>query len=79
MATVAAKDNLPANVFCAWCQRELAVHGEGLSFTLCADCLPLVKAEFDARIIAAREKGRRKRPQPHRPTPSPDVAGEGEM
>jgi len=75
---VAAKDNLPANVFCAWCQRELAAQGEGLSFTLCADCLPLVKAEFEARIIAAREKGRRRSPRPQPPAPSPDFAGEGE-
>lgn len=58
---MAAKDNLPANVFCAWCQRELAAHGEGLSFTLCKDCLPLVKAQFDERIMTTRTSSRRKR------------------
>lgn len=55
---LAAKGSIPANVFCAWCQRELAAQGEGLAFSLCSVCVPLVKAEFDARMKANREAGR---------------------
>jgi hypothetical protein len=55
---LAAKGSIPANVFCAWCQRELATQGEGLAFSLCSVCGPLVKAEFDARMKVSRGAAR---------------------
>ena len=54
-ANLVAKGSIPANVFCAWCQKELASQGEDLAFSLCSVCAPLVKIEFDARMKAARE------------------------
>ncbi|MCC6386959.1 MAG: hypothetical protein IT302_06220 [Dehalococcoidia bacterium] len=43
-----------ANLFCAWCGRELGWRGGIVAYTLCADCVPLVKAHYEATRNAAR-------------------------
>ncbi len=54
-------EDLGPNVFCAWCHKELAALGSGLSFSLCKSCVPLVRAEFDARRAAATHARKPKR------------------
>ncbi|MBI2767500.1 MAG: hypothetical protein HYX53_16515 [Chloroflexi bacterium] len=38
-----------ATLFCAWCNLELGWDGGSLSFTVCKACLPLLRADFEAR------------------------------
>lgn len=55
------REDLEPTLFCAWCGRELGFGGSFLAFTLCKECVPLVKAEFRARPEPAGES-----PQPER-------------
>ncbi|MFN8506340.1 MAG: hypothetical protein U0547_02085 [Dehalococcoidia bacterium] len=43
-----------ANLFCAWCGRELGWRGGMVAYTLCAECAPLVKAHYEATRQGAR-------------------------
>jgi hypothetical protein len=43
-----------ANLFCAWCGRELGWRGGIVAYTLCSECAPLVKAHYEATRRSAR-------------------------
>lgn len=43
-----------ANLFCAWCGRELGWRGGITAYTLCTECAPAVKAHYESTRNAAR-------------------------
>jgi hypothetical protein len=63
------RDDLEPTLFCAWCNREMGWGGDTVAFTLCEDCVPIVKANFEARMKAAAPRRRPRRAPVGHPTP----------